>query len=206
MRSPGLRVTSCKKARDCGDGIKNGTEACDDGKNDGSYGRCAPGCVLGPYCGDGAVQMTAGEVCDQGAANSSTAYGQNLCTKHCSPAPYCGDKKVDVAFSEGCDDGVNSGMPGSCTTDCSRTSRSLRAVMAWSKRPSSATRCRNGTAGSACDKHCKTTCGNGVVDPGETCDDGVDNGAYGTCTTTCQLPATAATVRRTARSNAISRR
>jgi len=43
----------------------------------------------------------------------------------------------------------------------------------------------NGTAGSTCDKHCKNTCGNGVVDAGETCDDGVDNGAYGTCTTTC---------------------
>ncbi|HOU93549.1 MAG TPA: hypothetical protein PLU22_21000 [Polyangiaceae bacterium] len=30
--------------------------------NDGSYGRCAPGCVLGPYCGDGVQQP--GEECD----------------------------------------------------------------------------------------------------------------------------------------------
>ena len=32
--------------------------------------------------------------------------------------PYCGDKAVDGAFGETCDDGVNSGQPGSCTTDC----------------------------------------------------------------------------------------
>ncbi|HEY1534232.1 MAG TPA: hypothetical protein VGF76_09440, partial [Polyangiaceae bacterium] len=41
--------------------------------------------------------------------------------------------------------------------------------------------------GSVCDKHCRVSCGNGIVDSGETCDDGVDNGAYGTCTTTCQF-------------------
>ena len=179
---------NCTLGPRCGDGIKNGTEACDDGKNDGSYGHCAPGCVLGPYCGDGAVQTPAGEVCDQGAANSSTAYGQNLCTKHCSPAPYCGNKKVDTAFGEGCDDGVNSGMAGSCTTDCKSYVPLASCGDGVVKAPEQCDLgAANGTAGSVCDKHCKTTCGNGVVDAGETCDDGVDNGAYGTCTTTCQF-------------------
>jgi cysteine-rich repeat protein len=32
--------------------------------NDGGYGQCGPGCVLGAYCGDGIVQ--AGEDCDDG--------------------------------------------------------------------------------------------------------------------------------------------
>ena len=31
------------------------------------------------------------ETCDQGAANSATAYGMGLCTNRCTPAPYCGD-------------------------------------------------------------------------------------------------------------------
>src|SRR6478609_11821000 len=46
----------------CGDGIVSLGEECDDGKNDGGYGECAPGCVQGPRCGDGIVQH--GEDCD----------------------------------------------------------------------------------------------------------------------------------------------
>ncbi len=34
--------------------------------NDGSYGKCPPGCVLDPRCGDGVVQEDAGEACDDG--------------------------------------------------------------------------------------------------------------------------------------------
>jgi len=48
----------------CGDGIVGPGEQCDDGKNDGGYGECSPGCVLGAYCGDGVVQE--GEDCDDG--------------------------------------------------------------------------------------------------------------------------------------------
>ncbi len=56
--------TSCTPI--CGDGIKTKGEACDDGKNTGGYGKCAPGCVLGPRCGDGIVQAAEGEQCDDG--------------------------------------------------------------------------------------------------------------------------------------------
>ena len=48
----------------CGDGILSIGEQCDDGMNQGGYGKCAPGCVLTEYCGDGIVQ--AGEDCDDG--------------------------------------------------------------------------------------------------------------------------------------------
>jgi cysteine-rich repeat protein len=33
--------------------------------NDGSYGRCAPGCRYAPHCGDGIVQLGL-EECDDG--------------------------------------------------------------------------------------------------------------------------------------------
>ncbi|MBS2013967.1 MAG: DUF4215 domain-containing protein [Deltaproteobacteria bacterium] len=56
--------TSCTPI--CGDGIKTKNEACDDGKNVGGYGKCAPGCVLGPRCGDGVLQADQGEQCDDG--------------------------------------------------------------------------------------------------------------------------------------------
>jgi fibro-slime domain-containing protein len=48
----------------CGDGIVSLGEQCDDGVNDGGYGECAEGCIIGAYCGDGIVQD--GEDCDDG--------------------------------------------------------------------------------------------------------------------------------------------
>lgn len=57
-------ITTCT-AR-CGDGVKTKYEACDDGVNAGGYGGCAPGCVLGPRCGDGKIDSEFGEACDDG--------------------------------------------------------------------------------------------------------------------------------------------
>ncbi|MBN2803434.1 MAG: DUF4215 domain-containing protein [Deltaproteobacteria bacterium] len=50
----------------CGDGIVSLGEQCDDGVNDGGYGECAEGCVLGEYCGDGVIQTENNETCDDG--------------------------------------------------------------------------------------------------------------------------------------------
>ena len=83
------------------------------------------------------------------------------------PAPYCGDKSVDTGFGEGCDDGVNSGMPGSCTTDC-KSYVPLPSCGNSIKDPNE--QCddgpQNGLPGSTCDVHCKFKCGDGVKDTG----------------------------------------
>lgn len=55
---------SCKAI--CGDGLVAAGEECDDGVNDGGYAECAPGCILGPHCGDSITQDEYGEKCDDG--------------------------------------------------------------------------------------------------------------------------------------------
>jgi fibro-slime domain-containing protein len=102
----------------CGDGIVNGTEQCDDGPNnsDTAYGGCTTQCTIGPYCGDGNVDAVAGEKCDDGV-NQST-YGMSTgCAPGCKTPPYCGDGNVDGLFGEECDDGAKNGTT-LCTDKC----------------------------------------------------------------------------------------
>jgi fibro-slime domain-containing protein len=96
----------------CGDGIVASDEVCDDGKNDGSYGGCEPGCMArAPYCGDG--KKEAPEQCDDGLNISQ--YGG--CAPGCVNGPTCGDGIVQSGFEQ-CDDGMNTGAYGKCAKDC----------------------------------------------------------------------------------------
>ncbi len=97
----------------CGDGIVASDEVCDDGKNDGSYGGCMPGCkARGPYCGDD-IKQNPPEACDDGVNLSQ--YGG--CAPGCVLGPSCGDGIVQSGFEE-CDDGMNTGAYGKCGPMC----------------------------------------------------------------------------------------
>ncbi len=172
----------------CGNGALDPGEDCDDGKNDGSYGTCKSNCKFAPYCGDKAVQSPP-EVCDNGTANSPTAYGANSCTDACLPGGLCGDGVVNG--TEKCDDGKNTGMPGSCKADCSAyvpgTKCGDGVIQAPEKCDDGTGPNGNGSASSTCDTACRFKCGNALIDAPETCDNGVNDGSYGGCTTDCKL-------------------
>ncbi|MES1176099.1 MAG: DUF4215 domain-containing protein [Myxococcales bacterium] len=179
--------SDCTPGPYCGDGYQDPNEVCDDGKNDGTYGTCNPGCQSANYCGDGKLTNPP-ETCDNGAQNSSTAYGKNQCTARCLPAPFCGDKAVQAAHGEKCDDGKNDGNPGSCTTDCKAyVPLSSCGNGTVDKNEQCDDGANNGKATDTCDAHCHFRCGNGIKDSGEACDDGVNSGAYGTCKADCTL-------------------
>jgi hypothetical protein len=65
----------------CGNGVKEGSEECDDGAalNTGGYGKCNSNCTLGPRCGD--RMINGAEVCDNGSDNALTVGACNpACT------------------------------------------------------------------------------------------------------------------------------
>lgn len=109
--------TSCVSI--CGDGIVVGNEICDDGPLNGTYNHCDITCSrLGPHCGDGVVQSTDGEACDDGV--NLTTYGRNgkpACAPGCQWSPFCGDGKVDSTFGEVCDN-QGTTTPDGCRPNC----------------------------------------------------------------------------------------
>jgi virginiamycin B lyase len=124
-------------------------------------------------CGDGVVG--GGEECDDGNADDCDG-----CTTGCRLVTGCGDGVVCGA--EACDDGNGDDCDG-CSAAC---------VV------ETGLRCGDGVLNATCGEECDppepglcspqcavvTGCGNGVVDPGEACDDGDADDCNG-CTTQC---------------------
>lgn len=158
----------CRLGPYCGDKVTTSPpEECDDGTNLTSWApavsttKCAPSCKKPAFCGDGIVQGSFGEQCDDGTANNTGGYG--MCTSTCTPGPRCGDGIAQPQFGEECDNGFNltSYVKHPGATDCAPTCKKPRS------------------------------CGDGVVDfPFEQCDKGAANtssDAYDSCTTECTL-------------------
>ena len=119
------RVCVTQGRAECGNGVQEAGETCDDGDDNtleyGLAGRCNPSCDgYAPHCGDGIEN--GGESCDQGAANTD-AYGtEGSCNLECSGlAPHCGDAIVNGG--EVCDSGTDNntdtyGGSNRCNTAC----------------------------------------------------------------------------------------
>jgi fibro-slime domain-containing protein len=179
-------TTTCAPV--CGDGIVTGDEVCDDGKNDGSYGGCMPGCLLrGPFCGD-AIDQNPPEVCDDGTNASTYGGNQKVCGPGCKYAPYCGD--AVVSNGEQCDEGATNGAGyGHCAAGCVLGPRCGDSVVQAPNGEQCDDGVNNGSSGDKCNANCTLKCGDGMVEPGEQCDNGSANntGGYGKCNPDCTL-------------------
>jgi cysteine-rich repeat protein len=165
---------------ECGDGILQGNEACDDGNNVPNDG-CSPDCTVdGGYtctgqpshctlnCGNGVLD--AGEECDDGNTNNGdgcnsscfveSGYSCSGTPSHCTHT--CGNGQLDG--SEQCDDGNTNNGDG-CSNTCH-----VEPGYNCSGSPST----------------CTFVCGNGTFQNGETCDDGNTANGDG-CSGVCQI-------------------
>jgi fibro-slime domain-containing protein len=171
---------ACNRGPHCGDGLVQAShgEQCDNGYNDDTYQvvstACGPGCLAPPRCGDGTVQSEY-ELCDEGTANSDTAY--DGCTSACEWGPYCGDGTLQPP--ELCDNGALNRAytrdAGGCGYDCKP------APYCGDGERNGPEQCDEGTTKNAgtyggCNADCTLAprCGDRVVQSahGEQCDDG----------------------------------
>jgi fibro-slime domain-containing protein len=171
----------------CGDGQVQGNEVCDDGKNNGAYGSCMPGCLArAAYCGDKTVQ--APEQCDDGT--NATVYGgmSKVCGPQCQYAPYCGDGVT--SNGEQCDEGSANGSGyGHCSSGCTLGPRCGDGVTQAGNNEQCDDGVNNGASTDACAANCQKKCGNGLVETGEQCDNGAaaNLGGYNGCNANCTL-------------------
>lgn len=88
----------------CGDGVIEGDESCDDGiEANKNFNPCRADCQPAT-CGDGFVQVSNSETCDDGPLNTATP-GYNECSTACVRATYCGDGIVQAEAGEECEPG-----------------------------------------------------------------------------------------------------
>ena len=163
------------------------------GKTGGGAG--GPGGDRFPRCGDGNLDF--GEACDDGwringnGCNSLCQIEANWeCPtpgQSCIKTSLCGNGLV--TSDETCDDGNHRDGDG-CSWDCQTIESGWQC-----RAPGRPCSRRPVVASGAYDGGAPPICGDGVVSPGEECDDGNDpsnypfnlDGAYGYCMTTCKF-------------------
>ena len=158
----------------CGNGVVEAGEDCDDS---GESATCNADCSFAT-CGDGVLNASAGEVCDDGDDNSDTA--PDACRTDCTEAT-CGDGVVDS--DEVCDTAGNS---ATCNANCTAPVCGDGILNTAAGEACDDGDDNSDTAADACRTDCSLpTCGDGVVDSGEACDDGGLNGQPLQCNSTC---------------------
>lgn len=161
---------------DCGDGVVQANEACDDGNLQDGDG-CRRDCQSLEVCGDGETDK--GERCDDG----NTASGDG-CSADCKSTEYCGNSYVDASRDEQCDDGNDADGDG-CSANCGSDESCGNGLKDKHERCDDG----NNVDGDGCSADCQSNerCGNSVVDAAteEKCDDGNDVGGDG-CSADCR--------------------
>lgn len=164
----------------CGNGMLDPGETCDDGASNGLCGFCSNGCK-GPYvntCQDG--QVCEAEPCDDGNY-VNTDDCKNTCEIN-----VCGDGVQDNQgpATEACDDGNTANCDG-CRGDCSAVETGCGDTFVCGAEVCDDGNTSNCTGACRGDCGAVTGCGDSVVCAPEQCDDanGINNDG---CNTSCQ--------------------
>jgi cysteine-rich repeat protein len=146
----------------CGNGIMDGVEVCDDGNTIDDDG-CNRECDSTNVCGNGVRDVNVGELCDDGDTIDGNVVNGKRCSKDCKSLEVCGNGITD--FGEICDD-ANDIVGDGCSQQC----QSLEVCGNMFMDPGEACEPPN-TA--ECNADCTSTlaCNNGELDPLEECDE-----------------------------------
>jgi len=178
----GLLNATC---RQCGNGATEAPEECDDS---GESATCDADCT-NASCGDGTVNATAGETCDDADASDNDMCPTTCLEATCGDGFLCNEGGCTTGPSGGveqCDDGgANSDVtPDACRTTC-------RPAYCGDGVVDTGEQCDTAGQSATCDANCTLpVCGDGTLNAaaGEGCDDGNLNDDD-SCPSTCQ-PAT----------------
>lgn len=107
---------------DCGNGVIDAAEQCDDGNTTNGDG-CSASCQF-EVCGDGVVNNNGTEQCDDGNVQDGDG-----CDALCV-IEFCGDGLINNGGSEQCDDGNNQDGDG-CSNDCQVESEPGTVIEPW---------------------------------------------------------------------------
>lgn len=171
----GIGSTCREDCTFCGDFTINGDETCD-GSPGCRYPTAADACTK---CGDGNVESSSGEQCDDEDQDNS-----DYCTNNCKIA-FCGDGIVgsNLFIPEECDDGNTENEDG-CSSSCE-----LEFCGDGVKQEGLGEECDDGNRVNT--DSCRNTCilpvcGDRIVDPNEDCDDGKNGDNYDWCSDICK--------------------
>jgi hypothetical protein len=190
----------------CGNWQTDPGEACDRAQQSSSAGACPSMCE--PSRTETCVLRTlSGTGCGVKCASTPIVLavaGDNCCPSGASrnsdtdcPA-VCGNGVLEA--TEACDSAIPAGKPGACPGNCPPTGSACLGNRLEGRAEDCTARCiaepvaRCGPPGDGCcpagctspqDPDCSPTCGNGVVDPNETCDTAIAAGGVGACPTAC---------------------
>ena len=189
----------------CGNGVVETGETCDIGIDVGQAGACPKTCVALDACTTSTLQNAS--TCTAECVNTaitSCVNGDGCCPESCNIGndsdctAACGDGVV--TSPETCDTAIPTGQPGACPTSCNDNNACTTDILTGAAATcdvactyQAVIACKNddGCCPNGCtgvnDNDC-AKCGNGVVDPLETCDKAIAAGQPGACPTSCTTP------------------